>query len=674
MSLVHSYKPIHFFAFTLLCTWIPWFAAAFLSHQRGKEKFQIVLMFVGLAAPFLVALTMLYASKNQELIRDFWHRLFFYKFETSSLLLVLMAIPAAFFLATALSLLFGKSAEQFTFAKEFNVMKGWNILSLIIPIVLAPLIEELGWRGYGVDSLRSHFNLFNTSLLFAALWGAWHLPLFFIKGYYNYELRNLNIVYLINYFVSLIPVAILMNWAYYKNSRSILVAIVLHALLNGLSILFKTEQFTKCLFTLLLYGASAALVIGDKSYFFESPAVYLVKQKLNHLRDQIIISENSLASISLDKQFQITLDRLYHEAGFPGAVAAYILPNGKIGMAATGLADIEAMEPMTTRSRMLAASIGKTFVAAAVLALANEGLLSLDQPISTWFKERPWFSRLPNNQFITLRHLLTHSSGLPDHVHMDAFSKWFSEQGSDPGHRFDPEELVQFVLDQPALFEAGKGWAYSDTGYFLIGLIIESVSQEKYYEQISKRFLIPLHLTLTSPSDNPILPSLAAGYASADFLPELGSKTTVAPGILAWNPAIEWTGGGLISHPHDLVVWAKALYEGNAMEGDYFKDLFHTVSTGKEDYNIHYGAGVLVYKDSPLGPVYGHFGKIPGYVSSMRYYPKYRMAVAFQINTDAKFSRDSLGEIESRLAKVVFKSTQVSLANNVRKHYNYDKR
>ncbi len=258
MQSIFTYKPIQYF----------WIIGAYLTHQKGKEKLSMLFMLSGLLVPFIVALVMIYASKNSALIKDLWDRLFLYKIQPSSLILIVLIIPAMFFLATAISLLFGESTEQFTLAKEFSVMKGWSILGILIPFFLAPVLEELGWRGYGVDSLRAHFNLFSTSLLFGLLWALWHLPLFFGKGSYHHELWNHNIVYVVNFFVSIIPMAILINWVYYNNSRSILIAIFVHSAINILSIIFKTEQLTKCIFTLLLCGVSAIVVIIDKDFFF----------------------------------------------------------------------------------------------------------------------------------------------------------------------------------------------------------------------------------------------------------------------------------------------------------------------------------------------------------------------------------------------------------------------
>ncbi len=269
MDLAYTYKPLEFFLITLIGTWIFLFLAAYFSFQKDRKKILQLCMILGICVPFIVAISLIYVSKDAALIKDFWNRLFLFKLSSSSIIMLLVAIPSAFLLSTALSLLFGQSKKQFAFTKEFNVMKGWNILGAIIAIFLAPTLEELGWRGYGVDSLKSSFNLFNTSLIFAFLWGLWHLPLFFIKGYYHYELRSLNPIYVINFFVSLLPASILLNWIYYQNNRSILAVILLHAMINAFSVLFKIEQVAKCLVTILLGILSAIIVFNERVFFFK---------------------------------------------------------------------------------------------------------------------------------------------------------------------------------------------------------------------------------------------------------------------------------------------------------------------------------------------------------------------------------------------------------------------
>lgn len=363
-----------------------------------------------------------------------------------------------------------------------------------------------------------------------------------------------------------------------------------------------------------------------------------------------------LVASDLTQAIQTVLDEAQHQYGFPGATAAYVLPDGTVGVVATGMADRETATPMTVRSRMLAASIGKTFVGATAIALAQEGLLDLDAPISQYVGDRAWFSRLPNHSDITLHHLLTHSSGLPDHVHLANFATAIADRWRDPGNPFPPESLLEFVLDQPPLFKSGTGWAYSDTGYILVGLVIEAATGERYYDELQTRFLTPLGLKLTAPADRRWLPGLAAGYMAADNPFGFPPRTTTADGVMAWHPGFEWTGGGLISNSLDLACWGAALFGGRAIPGDYLDDLLNAVSTSPDTHDIQYGSGVGIYRDGPFGPVYGHGGWIPGYSSSLRYYPDYEVAIAFQINTDIGIVDDTtpvMPDLEFRLAERV---------------------
>ncbi|MBN2479127.1 MAG: CPBP family intramembrane metalloprotease [Parachlamydiales bacterium] len=268
MPLIYYNKPIEFFLITLLGTWIFGFIAAYSSNKNGMQKLKTLGIF-GLLMPLIAALIMIYGSKNPELIKDFWHRLFLFKIKTGSLLIIFFLMPAVILIATSISIFFGKSINQFFISKDFNVLKGYKMFSILVPFLIAPMLEELGWRGYGIDSLRANFNLFNTSLIFGFLWGIWHLPLFFIKGYYQNGLWHLGYIYVINFFVSVFAMAFLTNWVYYTNERSIFAIILFHAILNISSIILKTEQFTKCIATILLLIISAIVVITNQTMFFK---------------------------------------------------------------------------------------------------------------------------------------------------------------------------------------------------------------------------------------------------------------------------------------------------------------------------------------------------------------------------------------------------------------------
>jgi len=217
---------------------------------------------------------------------------------------------------------------------------------------------------------------------------------------------------------------------------------------------------------------------------------------------------------ALSTQMQATLDNFLERYAFPGATAAIILPDGTLVTSATGLADVENARAMTPQTPMLAASIGKTFVAATVLALESEGSLSRTDLLSAHLGDRTWFDALPNADSITIGQLLHHTSGLPDHVHMSAFQQDWSRLTTEEGD-FDPEHLVAFVAGEAPLFEAGTGWAYSDTGYVLLGLAIEEVTGQPWQSAVFTRFLEPLGLTGTFPRTVPTCPASPSATSRA---------------------------------------------------------------------------------------------------------------------------------------------------------------
>lgn len=335
------------------------------------------------------------------------------------------------------------------------------------------------------------------------------------------------------------------------------------------------------------------------------------------------------------------LDSFQEDYGFPGVTAAIALPDGSVVTAATGVADAEADTPMTSDSRMLAASIGKSFVAMTALSLESDGVLSRSDLVSRHLGDREWFTRLPNHATLTVSDLLRHTSGLPDHVHLQSFQSEMAMRMAEGSAAFTPEEAIAFVLDAEPLFPAGEAWAYSDTGYLLLGLVIEQASGAASHDLVRERFLTPLGLTATTPSEAPTLPGLAAGYVGEDNRFGLPPRTMDDAGRLLWDPAMEWAGGGLVSASCDLAVWGQAFFGGTAMEAPYLDLLLDGVPVSPDAPGILYGAGVAIYADTPRGPVYGHGGWIPGYVSSLRHYADHGVTVAFQIDTDVGIADDS---------------------------------
>jgi D-alanyl-D-alanine carboxypeptidase len=333
----------------------------------------------------------------------------------------------------------------------------------------------------------------------------------------------------------------------------------------------------------------------------------------------------SLPAIIQD-EVRAQVDGIRDHDGFPGATIAFSLPDGVLGEAAVGYADLEHHRKMRPQDRMLAGSVGKTFVSATLLQLVDSGDIRLDEKVEAKLGDKPWFDRIPNAHDLTVRMLLNHTSGIPDHVEMQAFADAVRK---DPWHVWKPEELLAFIFNKPPLFPAGKGWSYADTNYILVGMIIERITHDTLYAEIEKRFLGPLHLSSTEPSDHADLKGLVPAYA--DLTLSYGQPRKMAEHEhYDFNPQFEWAGGGYISNSADLARWVKVLYQGRLFRPETFRELIKGVDTPR---GYKYGLGVYI-RQTALGMAYGHGGQIPGYYTITAYYPDKNLSVAMQFNTD----------------------------------------
>lgn len=261
-----GYSASLFFLLTFLISWgFGFFVAYFSWHQQGQSLAKIF-FFPALLGPLMAFFALVIASPGSGLFTDFLARWIPGRVH-NSVWIVLAAIPLSLLVATQLSVWMGHSPEQYKLAPQWAVWKGETLFGLLL-FLLAPLVEEIGWRGYGVDSLRQSFNLFNTSILFALLWGLWHLPLFFVKGYYQNQLLDLGALYVINFFFSTFPITFLMNWVYYTNRRNISWMVLLHFVANISFSLLQTAPFTKCIATGVMAVIAAVVVALQSTLFF----------------------------------------------------------------------------------------------------------------------------------------------------------------------------------------------------------------------------------------------------------------------------------------------------------------------------------------------------------------------------------------------------------------------
>ncbi len=330
----------------------------------------------------------------------------------------------------------------------------------------------------------------------------------------------------------------------------------------------------------------------------------------------------------LRKELQLKLDE-WHKAGkFAGATLGVVLANGESFGLAAGYSDRATKTPMKPTDRMLAGSTGKTFAAAVALQLVKEGKIGLDDKIEKYLGNESWFARLPNAKDITVRQLMNHTSGLIRYEFKDTFTK---DLTANPEKVWKPQELIAYLFDEKAPFEAGKGWDYSDTNYIVLGMIIEKVTGKKFYDEANKRVVRRLKLKNTIPQDGLSLDGVVQGYAGANN-PFGGKDEMIHKGKFAINPQFEWTGGGWASTSEDLARWAKMYFEGKAFDASLLPQMLNGVAAPMLGRGTKYGLCVII-RQTPAGSTYGHSGFFPGYITEMMYFPDQKIAVAVQVNS-----------------------------------------
>jgi membrane protease YdiL (CAAX protease family) len=263
----YRYKPLLYFSMMFLATFALWFAGAYVSFQDDKSGLYMLFMLPGMMAPFLISLAMIFTSKNSDLTRDFVNRLINPRLIQPKMLPVLILImPLSVLASICLSLPFGGSVSQFQLAEGFSFSTGF--VPVLLLLLLAASFEELGWRGYAFDSLQNRHTFLTASIVFSVLWSFWHFPLIFVKDSYQYEIFNQNIWYGVNFFISIVPMGVIISWACIKNGKSVLAAILFHFIINISQEMLEISQTTKCIETVVIMVVAVAIIIIDKEMFF----------------------------------------------------------------------------------------------------------------------------------------------------------------------------------------------------------------------------------------------------------------------------------------------------------------------------------------------------------------------------------------------------------------------
>jgi D-alanyl-D-alanine carboxypeptidase len=279
------------------------------------------------------------------------------------------------------------------------------------------------------------------------------------------------------------------------------------------------------------------------------------------------------------------------DAGIPGITV--LLRDGAVTTTfAAGVADITTDSPVTSDMRFRVASIAKSFVAAVVFQLVDEGTLSLDDTLKDWLP-----GLVPNGRHITVEQLLGHRSGLTDYgVDPSLFLPYLS---GDLGFRYSPLDLVAMSVAQGPAFPPGGGPGYSSTDYVLLGLIIEAATGNKLGAEMKARIMEPLGLESTT-------------FATTGRLKEPFSHGYIRNGAKLLdgtfiNPSYVWAAGNVVSTVSDISTFYDALYAGELMSSGLVQQMeeatFNPSKIGLGIFQQPYSCGLF----------YGHDGTMPGY-------------------------------------------------------------
>lgn len=322
---------------------------------------------------------------------------------------------------------------------------------------------------------------------------------------------------------------------------------------------------------------------------------------------------------------QARLDAFRERYGIPGISAAIQFPDGTSWVGVSGLADVTAGTAVAPSTGFAVASVSKTFTAALILRLAEEGRIGLDAPARTYL---PGLAKVSTK--ITVRQLLDHTSGLRDYFFHPSIDRLLLADRARP---WDPKTTLAYV-GKP-YFEPGKGWHYSNTNYYVLGLIAEAVGRAPLADQLDARFFGPLGLAETwyQPT-TPAPGDVAHGYRFASPAPaappiDLSDGSTIVP----FTSVVTAAGGagGVAASARDLARWVQALYGGAILRPSSLAAMVDVSDAGRYKPTVPYGLGTQVFEIDGR-PTYGHSGRLLGFRSATRYLPAEGVAIAVLTN------------------------------------------
>lgn len=306
----------------------------------------------------------------------------------------------------------------------------------------------------------------------------------------------------------------------------------------------------------------------------------------------------------------IALDSIARHAmadqSIPGLSVAIVKDGRVLLQRGWGTVDRRA-RPATATTEYQIASVSKQFTAAAVLRLAEQGRLSLDDPVTRYVDGLSSAYR-----GITIARLLNHTAGVPN------FTEFFREFRQP----LAPSQVIDSLAIRPLLFEPGSGFHYSNSGYYLLGLVIERVTGQGYADYLDEQFFAPLGMRATHYCGE------LSRAVPTGFVRSRGGKPVHA---LPWDPSVLYAAGSICSTVGDLARWEVALGEGRVLSAESYRRMTTPAPAPDPTVRMAYGYGMMV-DTTDAGPYLHHDGAVSGFRAQVAWYPDEHLAVVVLMN------------------------------------------
>jgi D-alanyl-D-alanine carboxypeptidase len=367
----------------------------------------------------------------------------------------------------------------------------------------------------------------------------------------------------------------------------------------------------------LIYSIFAVLlVISCRKVEDIEPAFY--NCNFNFL-DSSSINSNNI-------KYQSLLDNMT-STGVVGVTMSVYHPLKGMWIGASGSADLHNNVDMKPCNILRVGSTVKMFTATTVLKLAEEGKLSLDNKISDYLNGDV-INKIENADKATIRQLLQHSSGIYNYIQNIKFQ---TASLNDFIREWKPEDLLQYAYNQKAYFDPGEDVRYSNTGYIMLGMLIEKIEGKPFYMVFEDKIFTPLGLTMTRfAATNPVPDGIVRGYI------DLYSKLQVIESTYFSGWDYYTADGGLISNPYDMNIFFQALMDDQIINSNSLNEMLTWQTPkdiDKEFFPISYGLGIFKIETS-YGIAYMHSGDAIGYYANMLYFPSDRSVVVYAVNSN----------------------------------------